>query len=370
MNPDASKYLCLARMFRLAFILPAVFSLMLVPQSLVRAAADIPLPQPLIIAKQGSFFFGGESERLKDKKRIYGDYAYAEYQIPVDAKTYPLIMWHGGGQSGKTWDSTADGRDGFKQIFTRRGWSVYIIDEPRTGRAGSSLRNGALTPKINASNQMLFEAFRLGTWSAEGKPHFYPGVQFPANISIAEAFIRHATPRTDGYTYADKSVDYTHLGVTAMKALLTQTGPSVLLTHSASGGPGWDTALTYPDKIKSIVAYEPGRYVFPEGEVPLGARAGASSPEVVSLAQFKILTRIPVQIVFGDNIQKGTFYDACLEGARSFVETINRHGGNAQLVVLPELGIKGNTHFPFSDLNNERIADLLSNWLHQNTIDK
>ncbi len=29
----------------------------------------------------------------------------------------------------------------------------------------------------------------------------------------------------------------------------------------------------------------------------------------------------------------------------------------------PEIGIKGNTHFPFSDLNNVQIADLLSKWL-------
>jgi hypothetical protein len=32
--------------------------------------------------------------------------------------------------------------------------------------------------------------------------------------------------------------------------------------------------------------------------------------------------------------------------------------------------IKGNTHFPFSDLNNLQIADLMSTWLNEKGLDK
>ncbi|ASG46422.1 hypothetical protein CES93_23815 [Citrobacter freundii] len=35
------------------------------------------------------------------------------------------------------------------------------------------------------------------------------------------------------------------------------------------------------------------------------------------------------------------------------------------LTHLPEVGIKGNTHFPFSDLNNVQIADLVSKFLKE-----
>ena len=35
-----------------------------------------------------------------------------------------------------------------------------------------------------------------------------------------------------------------------------------------------------------------------------------------------------------------------------------------------ELGIKGNTHFMFADLNNMEIADLLSKWLAEKGLDK
>jgi len=36
---------------------------------------------------------------------------------------------------------------------------------------------------------------------------------------------------------------------------------------------------------------------------------------------------------------------------------------------LPEIGIRGNTHFPFSDLNNREIAELLSKYLKKRGLD-
>ena len=37
--------------------------------------------------------------------------------------------------------------------------------------------------------------------------------------------------------------------------------------------------------------------------------------------------------------------------------------------MLPERGITGNTHFPMMDLNNVRIADLLSSFLAEHKLD-
>jgi len=55
--------------------------------------------------------------------------------------------------------------------------------------------------------------------------------------------------------------------------------------------------------------------------------------------------------------------------AKLWAEAMNRHGGNVTVVHLPELGIRGNTHFAFSDLNNLEIADLLSTFLEKNGLD-
>ena len=56
--------------------------------------------------------------------------------------------------------------------------------------------------------------------------------------------------------------------------------------------------------------------------------------------------------------------------AKLFVETINKYGGDAKVVHLPEIGIKGNTHFPMSDLNNKEIAKLMADWLTEKGLDK
>ena len=55
--------------------------------------------------------------------------------------------------------------------------------------------------------------------------------------------------------------------------------------------------------------------------------------------------------------------------AKLWVDAINKRGGYARLVHLPEVGIKGNTHFPFSDLNNIEIADQVSKSLTEKKLD-
>ena len=55
--------------------------------------------------------------------------------------------------------------------------------------------------------------------------------------------------------------------------------------------------------------------------------------------------------------------------ARLWVDAVNRHGGDATLVHLPEIGITGNTHFLMSDLNNVQIAGLIADWLSAKDLD-
>ena len=100
------------------------------------------------------------------------------------------------------------------------------------------------------------------------------------------------------------------------------------------------------------------------------------------MADFLRLTKIPIQIVWGDYIPKemkaeNTGPLLTLDNRRVnviksklMVEAINRHGGNAQVVMLPEKGIEGNTHFPMMDLNNIEIANLLSKYLKAHQLDK
>lgn len=109
----------------------------------------------LTICKQGSFLIGGSvktqpgtyntNQPLKaDGQTLHGDHAYVSYQIPVNARKNPLVFLHGAGQSAKTWESTPDGREGFSTLFLRRKFSIYLIDQPRRGRAGRSMVDEAV----------------------------------------------------------------------------------------------------------------------------------------------------------------------------------------------------------------------------------
>src|SRR5262249_3361846 len=111
---------------------------------------------PLVIARQGSFMVGGTvitnpgtfdpNHPTPDGQTFHGDHAYVQFQIPPEPRDLPLVMWHGAGQFSKTWESTPDGRQGYQTIFLRRGFAVYILDQPRRGRAGRSTEAVTITP--------------------------------------------------------------------------------------------------------------------------------------------------------------------------------------------------------------------------------
>ena len=331
----------------------------------------------LSIKEQGSFAVGGtvatepgsfDVNNALDSQgqTFHGDHLYAFYEVPLKARKMPLVFLHGAGQSKKTWESTPDGREGFQNIFLRRKFSVYLLDQPRRGEAGRSMVETTIKP--TADEQFWFTQFRLGIY-----PDYFPNVQFPKDEASLEQFYRQMTPNTGPFD--------TKVITEAISLLFDKIGEGILVTHSQGGGPGWLTAIKN-DKVKAVIAYEPySGFVFPEGELPLPIKSNGLFGELkgveIPLSDFNKLTKIPIVIYYGDNIaDKPTevwnkdHWRSGLEMARLWAATINRHGGDATVIHLPEIGIKGNTHFPFSDLNNIEVADELSKWLKQKGLDK
>jgi pimeloyl-ACP methyl ester carboxylesterase len=330
-------------------------------------------PEPLMIQAQGSFAVGGtvlktlgtynNDKPTAEGQSFHGDHLYAFYQIPQNAKALPIIMLHGAYQSGRSWETTPDGREGFQTIFLRRGFPVYLVDQPRRGRAGNSTVATSIEP--TPYDQLFFDQFRIGTW-----PNYFEGVQFDRKQETLNQFLRSVAPNTGPYDAGVIS--------DAMSALFTKIGPAILFTHSQAGGPGWLTAIKNPD-VKAIVAFEPGSgFVFPEGELPdaMPSAAGTLTPEAVPLADFRKLTRIPIVVYYGDNIptepteRRGKDnWRVRLAMAKLWVDAVNRHGGDARLVHLPNIGIRGNTHFLMSDVNNVEIADQVSKFLAEKKLE-
>jgi pimeloyl-ACP methyl ester carboxylesterase len=353
---------------------------------MLAASAASASAKPLEIERQGSFMVGGsyvthdgvfsqEDFLSENGQRAYGDFAYVEYQIPVGAKKLPLVFQHGGAQSKRTWETTVDGREGFSTLFLRAGYPVYLLDQPRTGE--SNLSTKAITPGTPwAGNPMygdrtLYILSRIGHFDEKGNP--VPNEQFPEGEDAYRAF-------QQSWTVGTGPLD-NDLNAKVLAQAVDRVGGAILVTHSMGGTIGWRAAMRTPG-VKAIIAYEPGgtEFVFPKDEMPKAVKARfaplSASAKGVERSQYKALTRIPIVLYYGDHIKLGSKnvgedkWGTELAMARQFVDAINRNGGDATLVHLPEIGIKGNSHFLMGEKNNRRIMQLALKWLHEKGLDK
>lgn len=354
-----------------------LFSMRAAAAAVLFAAAGAALAmKPVTIVDQGSFAAGGTVVEAKtaydphnpkpEGQTLHGDHAFVWYQVPQNRKAYPLVMLHGAGQFAKTWDTTPDGRDGYRNIFLEAGYPIYLVDQPRRGDAGRSTVPGTIDAAPD--DGFWFGQFRMGLW-----PEFNKGSVFPQDKASLDQFFRQITPNTAPY---DAQVN-----ARALDAVFERTGDAVFITHSQGCGIGWLVGMQ-SSRIKGIVAYEPGSgFPFPKGEVPAPIENagfyGALHANEVPLKDFEKLTKFPIVIYYGDFIPKepvkhphNDYWRAAVQMANAFVDAVNRHGGDARVVHLPDLGIRGNSHFPFAEKNNLEVAGALKTWLNEKGLDK
>ena len=139
------------------------------------------------VEAQGSFAVGGTVLTDSLGRHYHGDHAYVFYQIPPRARKYPLVFAHGVGQFSKTWETTPDGREGFQNIFLRRGFSTYLVDQPRRGNAGRGTESVTLSPVFD--EEVWFNRFRVGIY-----PEYFDNVQFSRDKDALEQYFRQMTP--------------------------------------------------------------------------------------------------------------------------------------------------------------------------------
>ena len=331
------------------------------------AAAD---DGALVIKEQGIFSAGGTTitsngtfdpedqwEESGAGQTAHVDHANVLYQIPENETELPMVFLHGYGQSRMGWMTTPDGREGWSDMFLRKGHGVFLIDEPRCGEAGATSVSGDISTKT--LDQRWYTQFRIGRWE-NGKSVANEGTQFPNDDASVDQFFRQMTPDT-GMT-SDMGADFDNETVAkavaaTIEEVYARTGKdSILVTHSQGGGPGW-TVAEYTDHIAAIIAIEPG-----------GA-PGADSDDFKTVLEKKI----PVTMYFGDYIDNGDpaiqatgMWQAMRQACDDFEDAYNAQGGNCTVVDLPKEGITGNDHFMFQDLNNDVIADHVDNWIREN----
>lgn len=283
------------------------------------------------------------------------DHANVLYQIPENETGLPMVFLHGYGQSRMGWMTTPDGREGWSTSFLRKGHSVFLVDQPRRGEAGSTaaMTNDGIdtwsaeSKEYMPGDQAWYTHFRIGRTA----PEKYEGSQFPDGEEAQNQFFRQMTPNTGSF---DMAVNVAAMDE-VMKDVKAKTGKkSIYVTHSQGGIVGWNVD---PENVAAIIAIEPG-----------------GTPQIGSEQYKKFLDAgIPMVIYFGDYIDNGpediqstSFWKSMRDTAAAFAQSYNADGGNCTVVNLPDIGITGNSHFMFQEKNSEEIAAHIENWIRDN----
>lgn len=321
---------------------------------------------PLVLAKRGSFFIGGEkvkqsfielgSQRAADTITI--NQMYVEFMQPVEKTTLPVVMVHGAGLSGNSYDTTPDGRMGWYEYFVRNAYPTYIVDQVGRARSGfnQAIFNEVGAKEVDSSQQPKIT--RMGDLHA--------------------AWINFRIGPNQGVAYSDsqfpvESMDVlSQMGIPDLSASLTSPNPNyqtlsmladklegiILMGHSQSGHFPLETALLNPEKVKAMILLEPGTCL----------------NDQLSDAQLKKITSIPLLIVYGDHLSSSTELPGNAPGwqqrfneCQHLINRVNKLGGNATMLYPPNLGILGNSHMLMLDKNNLQIADLIIEWINKNT---
>lgn len=328
--------------------------------SIAQKLSDIVMEkEPLVLKAVGSFFVDGEPEQQSRSEmggffpegHLTVNQMYVNFMIPQKRKgSTSFVLIHGMTLSGKTYETTPDGRMGWNEYLVRKGYPVYVVDQVGIARSGfnqksyNRVRNKEIEPAeqpaiIRTSDESTLVNFRFTT--TDHTP--VPEAKFPMNA--LNEFSKQSIPFMAG-TVPNPNPNFKNLSLLA--ANLKKT---VLISHSQSGAFPLEAALLNPEGIKAIVMVEPG-----------GTGAGYTDEQI------KSLSKIPVLIVYGDNLEIETgvpnhSWKASFDGWNNFVGRLKTAGGTARMMFLPALGIRGNSHMLMMDTNNQQIADLILEWL-------
>ncbi len=311
----------------------------------------------IVLRGMGSFHIGGRTAEVSgkpvrelvlgpggvpakfDPNGLYSvESMYVQYFLPKDRKgKVPLLMWHGGGLTGVTYETTPDGREGWMNLFIRYGWDVYNSDAVERGRSGFASPEIWKGEPYFLTKSNPFERFRIGqgpgSWNADpAQMKVLPGNQFP--VEAYDNFLKQTVPR---FIDTDDAITAAYI------AEVDKVCPCVLMFHSQAGLFGFRVAQARPDKIKALVAVEPAV----AGDVE---KAGA-------------LKGIPTLIVYGDYIAQDARWPKMRQIGLTYADAIRAAGGNVDVVNLPDVGIKGNSHMLMMDKNNAQVAELIQKWL-------
>jgi pimeloyl-ACP methyl ester carboxylesterase len=347
---------CFAVAASLAIVLGTVVN---VP---AQALKDVQTPDaPLVLKAQGSFFVGGE--KVEQTQGELGDLGpgghitvnqmYVRFMVPQGGDANPpVVMVHGATLTGKSWETTPDGRMGWDEYFVRRGYPVYVPDQVGRGRSGfnqavfNNARAGSVAANtlprwLRFSDENVWSNFRIGT--KPGQP--FPETQFP--VAALDELSKQGVPDV-----SFGGIPTPNPTLKALADLASQLNGAVLMGHSQSGSFPLAAALLNPTAMKGLVLVEPG-----------------TCPANYTDDQIATLAKLPILVVFGDYRDTATgigslpTWQMRYEGCQSLIARLTKANGQAQMMSPAEIGARGNSHMIMQDKNHLQVADLILKWI-------
>jgi pimeloyl-ACP methyl ester carboxylesterase len=349
--------------------------------------------QPLSIAQQGYFFVGGKFVTINGRKVMSGQ-AYVEFQIPAQkTQPYPIVIIPGAAQTATNFNGTPDGREGWAQLFLRRGYAVYILEQPGRGRSGYQPDSDGPQAYPNGKNvEDRFTAPERAMLWPQAKLHAqWPGTGL-AGDPIFDQFYASQVP------FVIKPEVTQAANRDAGVKLLDKIGPAIVLTHSQSGSYGWALLDARPNLVKALVQIEPtfppvhdvdfigAPDYFRDGPVgrPWGLAAipvtyapAVSDPSQLAFVreskpdgpelmrcwlektparQLPTLQKAPIVVVTGEASFHAP-YEHCT------IKYLEQAGVSPTWMDLGRQGVHGNGHMMMLEKNSHQIADLIVQWL-------
>jgi pimeloyl-ACP methyl ester carboxylesterase len=365
---------------------------------------------PLTIAKQGNFYIGGKYVESNGDRPMVGQ-AFVEFEVPQrQLHPYPIVMIHGGSQTGTGWMSTPDGREGWAIYFLRRGYAVYIVDQVARGRSAyiGDVYGASRTQTREYVMQRFSTSERYNLWPQAKLHTQWPGTGEPGD-PVFDNYFASNVPSMENREMQSR------MNVEALAALLDRIGPSIVLVHSQSGQYGWPLAQARPALVKAIVAAEPSGPPVHDLVVPGAARFGmdfANATEVgsesfrddprlkryglsdIPMAYDPAVTpQSPLAFVRQDKAEAPELAKCWRqkEPARKLVAVgdrpilylateasfyapynhctvgyLKQAGVEVSFVKLADIGLRGNGHMMMMEKNSDAIAQVIIEWLAKN----
>jgi pimeloyl-ACP methyl ester carboxylesterase len=358
--------------------------------------AAIPTFSTENLGREAFFYVGGEYTGSAGKEVMHGA-MYVEVMVPKQIRQkYPIVFFHGNGQSGTVWRQTPDGRPGWAYYLINQGYVVYMVDYPARGR---SPYVPDVDGKLGLRTALELEQIWTAPVPSGGEfPRKKLYTQWPSDSPkkgqlgdpVFDNFIKGQVQFVSGQA---------ELAVPAGVALLDEIGsPVILITHSQGGGIGFNVADQRPKLVAGMVAIEPGgpqigiadtakvAYTGKIGNawgvtnMPMHYDPPVNSPEdLKTYLEEKserpdevpcYMQKEPVHKLTGmQNIRilsisaEGTYhrvFDACIP------KWFNQAGVKDEFVRLEDVGIHGNMHEMFLDRNSDEVIKFIDDWIRKN----